>query len=169
MDHHPNLTEDDVELLKGMPMKAGLMVIVLDTSGVVEAGREMFAAARVVAEAVQRFPDNRLVASLHAELHDAENYGRKRGGDKDATDRIRTSDPMVAMAAFVGELDKVLDVVDTKIDPTEAHGYKQWIMACADAAAGAAKEGSRFGVGGKRISDEEAAYLGHLRHRLGLG
>jgi hypothetical protein len=159
-----NLTDDDIELLKAVPMMAGAIVATLGTTGIIEAGREMLASARVVAEGVHRFPDDPLVALLHTALHDTGNDGT----NLDTSARPKTNDPMVAMAAFVEQLDRALDVLDAKVRPADADGYKRWIMACAEASAEAAKEGGVFGIGGKRVSEGEAAYMAHLRNRLGL-
>lgn len=164
MSSYGNLTDEESELLRAVPFTAGAMVVTLDDTGFIGVGREMLAAARVVAEAVRRFPGNPLVAHLHAELHDTGNLGK----DDDTITKLKTRDPMVAMAAFVEQLDRALDVLDAKVEPADALGYKQWIVACAEASAEAAKEGGVLGIGGKRVSDEEAAYLAHLRHRLGL-
>ncbi|MDH5520352.1 MAG: hypothetical protein OEZ14_07455 [Acidimicrobiia bacterium] len=159
-----NLSDDDIELLKAIPMMAGAIVVTLGTTGIVEAGREMLASARAVADAVHRFPDNPLVTLLHAELNDVGNHGR----DPAVAATFKTSDPMVAMAAFVEQLDLALNVLDAKVSPADADGYKRWILACAEASAEAAKEGGLFGIGGQRVSDKEAVYLTHLRNRLDL-
>lgn len=170
LSNYSNLTDDDIALLKTVPMIAGAVVVTLDKSGLIEAGREMLASGRAVADGTRRFPDNPLVAYLHAELHDPV-PGRTDIGTaaSDASATIKTKDPMVAMAAFVEQLDRALDILDAKVGPADADGYKRWVMNCAEASAAAAKEGGILGLGGKRISDAEAAYLAHLRNRLGLG
>ncbi len=164
MSGYAHLTDEETELLKAIPLTAGAIVMTLDDTGLIAAGREMLAAARVVAEGVHRHPDNPLVAHLHAELHDTGNHGKAN----DTTAKFKTTDPMVAMTAFVEQLDRALNVLDAKVDRADALGYKQWVMSCAQASAEAAKEGGVIGIGGKRVSEEEAAYLAHLRQRLGL-
>ncbi len=170
MSRYDNITDEDRDVLKAVPMMAGAIVVTLGDPGLIEAGREMLASARVVADAAHRFPGNPLIELLHGELHDVDRYGDadRHGKDPAASQRLKTRDPMVAMAAFVDQLDLALNICDAKVDPTDAHGYKQWIMACAEASAEAAKEGGFLGIGGKRVSDEEAAYLAHLRNRLEL-
>ncbi len=50
----------------------------------------------------------------------------------------------------------------------EAEGYKRWLLEIARRVAASAREGGFLGIGGKRISAEEAALLAELASALGI-
>ncbi|HET6444744.1 MAG TPA: hypothetical protein VFI27_09220 [candidate division Zixibacteria bacterium] len=65
-------------------------------------------------------------------------------------------------------LQKADDLVDARCSLEEATGFKQWLLDIAQAVAEADKEGSRFGIGGVRVTDKEQMALAEIRTALGL-
>ena len=62
----------------------------------------------------------------------------------------------------------VAAIVDAKAEPEEAAAFRQWLLATAQAAADAAKEGGFMGFGAEQVSEREQAMLDELRSALGL-
>ena len=60
-------------------------------------------------------------------------------------------------------LREALAILGEKGSPEDVEGYKQLVLAIAQAAAEAHKEGGFIGIGGKPISDEEKAALDEIR------
>ena len=61
------------------------------------------------------------------------------------------------------ELRGVQAVVAAKATPEEAAAYGQWLVASAQAAADAAKEGGFMGFGAQQVSEREEAMLEQVR------
>jgi hypothetical protein len=65
------------------------------------------------------------------------------------------------------ELRAVSDLVTSKATPEEAAAFKQWLLATAQAAADAAKEGGFMGFGAIQVSEGEQKMLDQLRVTIG--
>jgi len=63
----------------------------------------------------------------------------------------------------LGELRAVQGLVAAKADPEETSAFGQWLVASAQAAAEAAKEGGFMGIGAQLVSDREQAMLDQVR------
>ena len=68
---------------------------------------------------------------------------------------------------IVDELRAVTDIVSAKATAEEAAAYKQWLLATAQAAADAAKEGGFLGFGAVQVSEGEQSMLDQLRAAIG--
>ncbi len=66
------------------------------------------------------------------------------------------------------ELGKVNDILRAKATPEEAAAFGSWLMAVAQQAADAAKEGGFMGFGAKQVSEGEQEMLGRLAKTLGV-
>jgi hypothetical protein len=77
-------------------------------------------------------------------------------------------DPAVQKAQQMAGLQAAVAAVDATATPQEAAQLKQWLYGVGDAVAKAAKEGDFFGIGGKQVSDAEAAVLVEIKTALGL-
>ena len=95
---------------------------------------------------------------------------RKEPGDSVLLDEIVASPPGIteaapgddASAVVSTRLREALRVVDDK-SPEDADAYRKFIVAVARAAAEAHEEGGFIGIGGRKISDEEAAALNEIQ------
>jgi hypothetical protein len=65
------------------------------------------------------------------------------------------------------ELRAVSDLVSSKASAEEAAAFKQWLLATAQAAADAAKEGGFMGFGAVQVSEGETKMLDQLRATIG--
>jgi hypothetical protein len=96
--------------------------------------------------------------------------GRKEQGDSALLDEIVASPPGVTemeagddLAAVVtARLREALRIVDEK-SPEDADAYRKFVVTVARAAAEAHEEGGFIGIGGHKISDEEAAALKEIQ------
>lgn len=65
------------------------------------------------------------------------------------------------------ELRGVRATVAAKAEPQETAAFGRWLLAAAQAAADAAKEGGFLGIGAQQVSEREQAVLDELRAALG--
>jgi transcription antitermination factor NusG len=68
---------------------------------------------------------------------------------------------------ILDEVRAVTDIVSSKATPEEAASFKQWLLASAQAAADAAKEGGFMGFGATQVSEGEQNMLEKLRTTIG--
>ena len=68
---------------------------------------------------------------------------------------------------ILDEVRAVSDIVSSKATPEEAAAFKQWLLASAQAAADAAKEGGFMGFGATQVSEGEQNMLEKLRTTIG--
>jgi hypothetical protein len=72
-----------------------------------------------------------------------------------------------AAQQIVEELGAVSEIVSSKATPEEAAAFKQWLLATAQAAADAAKEGGFMGFGAVQVSEGEENMLDQVRAAIG--
>ena len=65
-------------------------------------------------------------------------------------------------------LQEAATLVDERATPEEAKAYKQFVVSVAQRAAERHKEGGFLGVGGQRVSDDEAAALAEIAAALDI-
>ena len=85
-----------------------------------------------------------------------------------ATPAPEKQDPAVQKAQLLAGVQAAVAALDATATPEEAAQLKQWLYGVGDAVAKAAKEGDFFGIGGKQVSDAEAAVLAEIKTALGL-
>ena len=85
-----------------------------------------------------------------------------------ATPAPEKQDPAAQKAQLLAGVQAAVAAVDATATPEEAAQLKQWLYGVGDAVAKAAKEGDFFGIGGKQVSDAEAAVLVEIKTALGL-
>ena len=61
------------------------------------------------------------------------------------------------------QLKEALSIIDAKGSPEDADACRRFVVAVARAAAEAHEEGGFIGIGGKKISDEEAEALKEIQ------
>jgi hypothetical protein len=74
-----------------------------------------------------------------------------------------------AGAEILDELRGVDAIVTAKATPEEAQAFRAWLIATAQAAADAAKEGGFMGFGAVQVSEGEQKMLDQIRGALGTG
>src|SRR6478735_2334109 len=68
----------------------------------------------------------------------------------------------------LSELAAVAGLVSAKADAQESAAFNQWLLATAQAAAEAAKDGGFMGFGAKQVSEGEQTMLDQVRSTLGI-
>jgi hypothetical protein len=126
------------------PLLAGLRVSSASGGGKI---REAIAVAKVYAAARQEQGDSALLDEIVASPPGVE---QTASGD----------DPSAVVTA---RLHEALRIIDEKGSPEDTDAYRRFVVAVARAAAEAHEEGGFIGIGGRKISDEEAAALKEIQ------
>lgn len=137
--------EEWTKVVEG-PVLAGLRVISADRGGTI---RESLAMGKVYAAARQEQGQSELLDDLVSSPPAVNPQELQGGGDLAAASRTR--------------LGEALGLLKDKGSAEDADAYKRFVLAVAQAAAEAHKEGSFIGIGGKQISDQEQAALHEIR------
>jgi hypothetical protein len=133
------------------PVLAGMRVITASRGGTI---RESLAMGQTYAKARQGHGDSELLDELVATPPSVDPERARAAGDigRASSERLR----------------EALQILEGKATPEEVDAYKRFVLAVAEAAANAHKEGGVLGVGGKQVSDEEQAALDELAATLQL-
>ena len=128
------------------PLLAGMRVVASTRGGTI---RESLAIGRVYQEARSRQGESEILDQIVASPPAVDPQKLQGGGDIAAvsSERLREALGLVAQKATAEEVD----------------AYKEFVVAVAQAAAEAHKEGGFAGIGGKPVSDEEQAALDDIR------
>ncbi len=132
--------------------------------------KEASALSKQIDALVQQPGDLPLLVALAAD------YKQKQEAEKaqaakpatPATPAPEKQDPAVQKAQLLAGVQAAVAALDATATPEEAAQLKQWLYGVGDAVAKAAKEGDFFGIGGKQVSDAEAAVLAEIKTALGL-
>lgn len=133
------------------PLYAGLRVIAASHGGKL---RESLAMGRVYQEARAHHGESELLDDLI-----------KSPPAIDA-DEARHAESNIAEIA-AQQLRDAIGIIEGKATPAETDSYKKFVMAVAQAVAGAHKEGGFLGIGGKQITDAENQALDEISAALG--
>jgi hypothetical protein len=140
--------EEWAKVVEG-PMLAGLRVVTADRGGTI---RESIAMGKAYAHA------------------------RKQQGESELLDELVTQPPAIDAKRFQsgGDVAPLVDaglreavrLVEQKASPEEVESYRRFVIAVAEAAAGAHREGGFLGIGGKHVSEAEQAALDEIAASL---
>jgi hypothetical protein len=153
-----DFTEEEWARLKRAPFVAGMAISLADPGGPIEAVKETAATLKTVTGAA---------GSGRGELVDAI--------ARDVTEQARERKsplagfkPKGTMAGqeIVDELAAANRLVSEKATPEEAEAFREWLLAAAQEAANAAKEGGFMGFRAERVSEGEQRMLDKLREVL---
>ena len=127
------------------PLLAGLRVVTADKGGRI---RESLAMGKVYAEARKQEGESELLEALVTSQPALDQERARAAGD-------------VGTAVREG-LGEGLAILEKKATPDEGDAYKRFVVAVAEAAAKAHKEGGFIGIGGKEVSESEQAALDEI-------
>lgn len=122
---------------------AGAMMAAYESAG---PGNELFAAL-AADRSIPGMPDPKTL------LGDGPREQQMQNFKSAVLDRVRQAVALVAQKASVAEAD----------------AYRAMVVAVAEKAASASKEGGFLGFGGVLVSDKEQAFIGEVRRAAGLG
>ena len=162
MTSKADFTEEEWTRLKRAPFVAGMAISLADPGGPIELVKET-------------------AATLKAVLHEAEGRGRGELVDaiaREATEGARQrksplagfkpSKGATAGVEILDELGEVNRIVSQKATPEEAAAFRDWLLAAAQEAATAAKEGGFMGFHAERVSEGEQRMLDRLSEVLAV-
>ena len=147
-------TEDEWSRVMRAPLVAGLAISLADPGGPIEAAKESMATLKNATNPPSR---EQLLAEVALEIQAmAQQRHNPLSGFKTAKD----GNPGEAV---LEELQAVQAIVAAKSTPDETAAFGRWLVAAAQAAADAAKEGGFMGFGAEQVSDREQAMLDRVR------
>ena len=159
MTSRADFTDDEWTRLKRAPFVAGLAVSIADPGGPIEAVKETAATLRTVVDAAQGEGRGDLVAAIARDVgEDTKHHHNPLSGFR----------PKGALAAeqVLDELREAAAFVAAKAGPDDAAAFRAWLLAVAQAAADAAKEGGFLGFHAVRVSEGEQRMLDKLGEAL---
>jgi hypothetical protein len=151
-----DFSEDEWDRIVRAPFVAGLAVSLADPGGPIEAAKETMATLKAATNPSSR---EQLVSEaaldVQAKVQAKENplagYHASLDGTAPVGEQVLT------------ELRAVRELVVAKTTPEEAAAYGQWLVAAAQAAAEAAKDGGFLGFHAEQISKGEQHMLDQVR------
>jgi len=150
-----DFTEDEWARIVRAPMVAGMAISLADPGGPIEAAKETMAAVRTATNPPSR---EQLLAEVALEIQ-AEVQQRHNP--------LKGFKPTAAGSSpgeqVLDELRAVAGIVSSKATAEEAAAFGAWLVAAAQAAADAAKEGGFMGFHAVRVSEREQAMLDQVR------
>jgi hypothetical protein len=156
-----DFTPEEWQQLLIAPQIASVVVMIASPSGPVGAVKELVAASKQMAEAIQTATGNALIDAVAADLKQMVENKEKLAPP------AMSKDPQEAKAQSLQACRDLAALVDQKA-PDEAQGFKQWVYKAAVRSAEASKEGGFLGIGGVRVSEAEAAALTEVAVALGI-
>lgn len=147
-------TEDEWSRVMRAPLVAGLAISLADPGGPIEAAKESMATLKSATSPPSR---EQLLAEVALEIQAmAQQKHNPLSGFKPTKD----GNPGEAV---LEELQAVQVIVAAKSTLDETAAFGRWLVAAAQAAADAAKEGGFMGFGGQQVSEREQAMLDRVR------
>lgn len=149
-----DFTQDEWARIVRAPLVAGLAVSLADPGGPIEAAKESMATLK---SATNPPSHEQLLAEVALEIQAMTQQrhnplkGYKPTADGNPGEQV------------LDELRAVQVMVAAKATPDEAAAFGRWLVAAAQAAADAAKEGGFLGFGAEQVSEREQTMLDQVR------
>jgi hypothetical protein len=160
MTSQADFTDDEWTRLKRAPFLAGMAVSLADPGGPIEAFKETSATLKTVLAAAEGGDRGELVEGIARDVRD---QARER---KNPLAGFKPSKGATAGVEILDELREVNRVVSEKATPEEVEAVRAWLLAVAQEAANAAKEGGFMGFHAERVSEGEQRMLDQLTRAL---
>jgi hypothetical protein len=147
--------------LRRAPMVAGMAISIADPGGPIEATKETLATLRTLTDPASAGADSELTKAVAADVEALAKERKSPLGD------FKPKSGALAGQQILEELQKATAIVTAKATPEEAEAFRKWIVATAQAAADAAKEGGFMGFGAERVSEGERTMLEKVAEAVG--
>ena len=144
--------------IRRAPFVAGLALTIADPGGPIEITKEGMATLR---SATLPPAQDELLAAVALDVQAM--VQQKQNPARD----FKPTSAATAGAEILDELRAVDTIVAQKATPEETDAFRDWLIATAQAAADAAKEGGFMGFHAERVSAGEQAMLDQIRGALG--
>jgi hypothetical protein len=155
MTSKQDFTEEEWTRIRRAPLVAGFAISVADPGGPIELTKETMASLR---SATLPPSQEELLASVALDVQALAQRKQNPLGDF----KPRNGQQVLE------ELRGVNEIVTAKATPEEAEAFRMWLVAAAQAAADAAKEGGFMGFGGEQVSAGERQMMEQVRTTLGV-
>ncbi|HEX6514014.1 MAG TPA: hypothetical protein VF049_00445 [Nocardioidaceae bacterium] len=152
-----DFTEDEWSRIVRAPIVAGLVISLADPGGPIEAAKESMATLKSATNPPSR---ERLLAEMALEIQALTQQRHNPLSGYKATTQGNPGE------AVLEELGAVQALVANKATPEETAAFGRWLVAAAQAAADAAKEGGFMGLGAQQVSEREQAMLDRVRRTV---
>jgi hypothetical protein len=156
MSTKTDYTEAEWATLTRAPVVAGMAISLADPGGPIEVTKELMATLRAVTSPTVQAE---LVTSISKEVAAMAEQKKNPAGD---------FKPKGTMAGqqILDELRGAGEIVRAKATPDEIRAFREWLLAVAQAAADAAKEGGFMGFGAEQVSAGEREMLARVAAAL---
>jgi hypothetical protein len=155
MTSKTDFTEEEWARLVRAPFIAGMAISLADPGGPIEAVKETAATLKAVLAAE---------AGEHGEV--AQAIAQEARAHRHPLGGFKPSKGANAGVEILGEIRAASALVGAKASAEEAAAFRAWMLAVAQDAADAAKEGGFMGWHAQRVSDGEQNMLDSLREAL---
>jgi hypothetical protein len=154
-----DFTDEEWARLERAPVVAGFALSLADPGGPIEAAKESLATIKTVIETAKAGGQPELVDAVAKDVFEMAQHRQNPLGD---------FKPRGALAGeqVLDELKAVNELLREKATPEEAAAFREWLLAVAQRAAEAAKEGGFLGFNAVRVSENEQQMLDKLRETL---
>ena len=162
MTSKADFTEEEWTRLKRAPFLAGMAISLADPGGPIEAVKETAATLKTVTGAAEKGGRGELVDAIATEVvADVRLRKSPLAG-------FKPSKGANAGVEILDELAEVNRIVAQKGAPEDAVALRDWLLATAQEAANAAKEGGFMGFHAERVSEGEQRMLDRLGEVLAV-
>ena len=146
--------EDEWTRIVRAPFVAGLAISLADPGGPIEAAKETMATIKTATNPPSR---EQLLTDVALDVQAMTQQRRNPLGEYKLTKGEQPGKQVLE------ELRSVMAVVAARATPDETAALGQWLLATAQAAAEAAKDGGFMGFGAKQVSEGEQSMLDQVR------
>jgi hypothetical protein len=155
MTSRQDFTDEEWGRIRRAPFVAGFAISIADPGGPIELAKETMASMRSATLPPSR---EELLTSVALDLQAMSQRKQNPLGDY----KPRSGQQVLE------ELRAVDQLLTAKATPEEAEAFRRWLVATAQAAADAAKEGGFMGFGAEQVSAGEQQMLDQVRGALGV-
>jgi hypothetical protein len=153
-----DFTDEEWTRVRRAPFVAGMAISLADPGGPIEMSKETVATLKAATNPPSR---EELLADIALDIQ-AMAQNKKNPLSEFKLEKGSTPPGQQVL----DELKAAAELVAAKASPQERTAYGEWLVATAQAAADAAKEGGFMGFHAVRVSDGEQAMLDQLRQAL---
>ena len=162
MTSKADFSDEEWTRLKRAPFVAGMAISLADPGGPIEAVKETSATLKTVLHAAEEGGRGELVDAI---ARDVAGDARQR---KSPLSGFKPGKGANVGVEILDELREVNRLVSEKGTPEDAAAMRDWLLAAAQAAADAAKEGGFMGFRAERVSEGEQRMLDSLSEVLAV-
>lgn len=149
-----DFTDEEWTRVRRAPFVAGLAISMADPGGPIELAKESMGTVKSATNPPTR---EQLLSEVALDIQSM---------TQERQNPLSDFKPQ-APEQILDEVRAATDIVSAKATVEEAAAYKQWLLASAQAAADAAKEGGFMGFGATQVSEGEQNMLEKLRTTIG--